>query len=154
MDKGRYPGVKMTQLCCAPTTAAVAEPDRPQTSGICDGGQCCRWRIDGWSLTSCNSVSENRRTVDQARTLLLAAACRESSDAAALWRHAAEDHRTAIACEIGDPPGGADIGDAAGWRKGKTVGGIYLTNSSFGRCVTVCGRTGQLRHHSKALRSD
>jgi hypothetical protein len=60
--------------------------------------------------------AENRRTVDQARTLLLAAAGGEPSDAPALWQHAAEDRGAAIARGIGDPQGGADIGDAGGWK--------------------------------------
>src|SRR5208337_2876164 len=40
---------------------------------------------------------ENRRTFDQARPLLLAPAGRESSDEAAVWRHAEEDRDAAVA---------------------------------------------------------
>ncbi len=43
------------------------------------------------------ATAENRRTVDQARTLLLAAAGGEPSDAAAVCRHAAEDRGAAVA---------------------------------------------------------
>jgi len=70
---------------------------------------------------------ENRRTVDQARTLLLAATCGEPSDAPALWKHAAEDRGAAIARGIGDPQGGADFGDAGGWREGE------LSTESIGK---------------------
>ena len=38
---------------------------------------------------------------------------------AAVWKHAAEDRGAAIARGIGDPQGGADFGDAGGWREGE-----------------------------------
>ena len=43
------------------------------------------------------AVGEDRRTAGQACTLLLAAAGGEPSDAAAVWRHAAEDRDAAVA---------------------------------------------------------
>src|ERR1035437_3866488 len=78
------------------------------------------------------AVGENRRTFDKARTLLLAAAGGEPSDAPALCKHAAQDRGAAIARGIGDPQGGADFGDAGGWREVRTVGGIDWKNGIFG----------------------
>jgi len=48
---------------------------------------------------------EDRRTIDQARPLLLAAARGELSDAPTLWRHAAQDRAVALAKRIS---GGAE----------------------------------------------
>ncbi len=48
------------------------------------------------------AVGEDRRTIDQARTLLLVAAGGEPSDAAAVCQHAAEDRGTAVAGGIAD----------------------------------------------------
>jgi hypothetical protein len=49
------------------------------------------------------AAGENRRALDKARPLLLAAAGGESPDAAAVWRHAAEDSDAADASRIGCP---------------------------------------------------
>ena len=46
---------------------------------------------------------ENRRTPDQARPLLLAAAGGESPHAAAVWKHAAQDRGAAITSRIDEP---------------------------------------------------
>ena len=46
------------------------------------------------------AVSEDRRTVDKARTLLLVAVGGESPDAPVVRRHAAEDHGAAVAAGI------------------------------------------------------
>src|ERR1035437_5659889 len=46
-------------------------------------------------------VGENRRAFNQACALLLAAAGGESSDAAAVWLHAAEDRGAAVGKGIG-----------------------------------------------------
>ncbi len=54
---------------------------------------------------------ENRRAVDKARPLLLAAAGGESSDAAAVWSHGAHDCHAAGAGGIGGREIGADFGD-------------------------------------------
>src|SRR5262249_60961502 len=43
------------------------------------------------------ATGENRRTVDQARAVLLAAPGREPPHAAAVQRHAEENHRAAVA---------------------------------------------------------
>jgi hypothetical protein len=57
---------------------------------------------------------ENRRTFDQARPLLLAAAGEESSDAAVVWRHDAGDRNPAVASEIGGLKSAANFGDEIG----------------------------------------
>ena len=49
------------------------------------------------------ATGQNRRTFDQARQVLLAAAGGESSDAAAVWKHAAKDRGVTIASGIGAP---------------------------------------------------
>jgi len=47
------------------------------------------------------ATGETRRTIDQARTLLLVAPGGEASDAAVVWRHAAQDLDVAVAGGIG-----------------------------------------------------
>ena len=59
------------------------------------------------------ATGENRRTLDQARTLLLAAAGGEPSDPAAVCRHAAEDRSAAVAGGIRRAQSGADFDDDA-----------------------------------------
>ena len=49
------------------------------------------------------AAGENRRTADQARPLLLAAAGGKSPHAAAVWEHAAQDRGAAIASRIDEP---------------------------------------------------
>src|ERR1039457_3700261 len=57
---------------------------------------------------------ETRRAFNQACALLLAAAGGESSDAAAVWLHAAEDRGAAVASGIGGLQSAADFGDEIG----------------------------------------
>jgi hypothetical protein len=74
--------------------------------------------------------SENRRTLGQARPLVLAVG-RGSSDAAALWSQAGQDCGATISSGIGGPQTGADFGDE-GDRGRKSVGGIGRGNGTFG----------------------
>src|ERR1035437_8816582 len=67
------------------------------------------------------TVGENRRAVKQACALLLAAAGGESSDAAAVWLHAAEDRGAAVASEIGGLQSAADFGDEIGRQRDKCI---------------------------------
>ncbi len=60
------------------------------------------------------AAGENRRSVDQARTLLLVAVGGESSDAAAVWRYAAEDCHAAVASGIGSLQSTANCDDEIG----------------------------------------
>jgi hypothetical protein len=60
------------------------------------------------------AAGENRRAVNKARPLLLAAPGGESSDAAAVWRHAAEDCHAAGASRTGYPQSAADFDDDMG----------------------------------------
>ena len=77
------------------------------------------------------AAGENRRAADQTRALLLAAPDRESSDEAALRKHAVQDRGTTITSGIGEPQTGSDFGDEGG-RGGKSVGGIGRRSGSFG----------------------
>ena len=77
------------------------------------------------------AAGENRRTVDQARTLLLAAAGGEPSDAAAVCRHAAEDRGAAVAGGIGGLLSATDFGDEIGRQRDK--------------CPRISSETRQLR---------
>jgi hypothetical protein len=65
-----------------------------------------------------------RRTVDQARTLLLAATCGEPSDAPALWKHAAEDRDAGGTGRIVARAGGFQIGceETGAWRVSLEMG--------------------------------
>ena len=77
-------------------------------------------------MTTNESVApagENRRPPGETRSLLLAAAGRELSDAAAVWSHAVQDRGTTITSGVGEPQTGADFGDEGG-RGRKSVGGI------------------------------
>jgi hypothetical protein len=49
------------------------------------------------------AAGENRRSIGQARTVLLVAPGREPSDAAAVWGHAAKDCGASITSRIGEP---------------------------------------------------
>jgi len=49
----------------------------------------------------------------------LAALGRESSDEAALRKHAIQDRGTTITSGVGEPQTEADFGDEGGWGKGK-----------------------------------
>ena len=77
--------------------------------------------IANWSLTSLQQrlVKTGGRLI-KARPLLLAAAGGEPSDAAAVWRHAAEDRDAAVASGIGGSQSGANFGDEIG-RNGTSV---------------------------------
>jgi hypothetical protein len=59
---------------------------------------------------------ESRRTHDKALPLPLAAPGGESSDAAAVWRHARQDRGAAVASGIGGLAGGAGSGEGWGGR--------------------------------------
>jgi hypothetical protein len=89
------------------------------------------------------ATGENRRTVDQARMLLLAAAGGEPSDAAVIWRHAAEDRGAAVAGGIRLAHRGAIFDDDAGARekcpRDRAEKGIY------GRCLPIRCETGPSR---------
>jgi hypothetical protein len=60
------------------------------------------------------AAGESQRTHDKARPLLLAAPGGESSDAAAVWRHARQDRGAAVASGIDGLGGGAGFGEAVG----------------------------------------
>jgi hypothetical protein len=49
------------------------------------------------------AAGENRRKLDQARPILLAAAGGESPHATAIWKHAAKDSGAPITSRIGEP---------------------------------------------------
>jgi hypothetical protein len=61
-------------------------------------------------------VKTGGRLIKHARHLLVAAGG-ESSDAAAVWRHAAKDYDAAGASGIGGPQSAADFGDEIGGRE-------------------------------------
>jgi hypothetical protein len=73
---------------------------------------------------------EDRRTADQTRSLLLAALGRESSDEAALRKHAVQDRGTTNTSWIGEAQTGADFGDEGGMR-GQGVGIIDWKGGSL-----------------------
>ena len=72
-------------------------------------------RFGNWSLTSLQQrLVKTGGRLDKARPLLLVAAGGEPSDAAAVWRHAAEDCDAAGASRIGGPQSAADFDDEMG----------------------------------------
>src|SRR6516162_6518192 len=66
------------------------------------------------------AVGEDRWPVDKARPLLLLTAGGEPPHTTAVHRHAAENHRAAVAGGIGAPQSAADLGNATG-RNGTSV---------------------------------
>ena len=110
--------VAMTRLSChrfrANEVAAVAECYRLQpwqpvaATGAAQGD---RQLVADQSSAA---ARENRWALDKARPLLLAAPGGESSDTAALWRHAGQDRGATVPRRIGGPQGPTDFGDAGG----------------------------------------
>src|ERR1035437_3777746 len=105
MDQGRQAGGEDDAAKLSPFPlqrgAAVAEPDRLQprefvaAAGVAGAGR----HLVADQLAA--APGEDRRAVDQACPVLLAPAGGESSDAAALRKHAAEDRDAAVASGIG-----------------------------------------------------
>src|SRR5215470_4111831 len=93
-------------------------------------------------------ADENRRTVDQARMLLLVAAGGESPDAPALQQHAAQDHDTARAGGIRCVQSGADFHDDAE-AEGAVSAQPHEKRVISRRCVPAGGETGPSRRRWK-----
>jgi hypothetical protein len=93
-----------------------------------------RSATEDWQLVAdqlAAAAGEDRRTADETCPLLLAAAGREPSDAAALWSHAGQDRSVALARRVGEPTTGSDFSDARGTGR-QSVAGIGRKRVSFG----------------------
>jgi hypothetical protein len=76
--------------------------------------------VENWSLTSLQQRLVKTGGVDKARPLLLVTAGGEPPHTTAVHRHAAENHRAAVAGRIGAPQSAADLGNEPG-RNGTSV---------------------------------
>ncbi len=90
------------------------------------------------------AAGEDRRTANETCPLLLAAAGREPSDAAALWSHAGQDRSVALARRVGEPTTGSDFSDARGTGR-QSVAGIGRKRVSFGLWVSRERQNGTIR---------
>ncbi len=90
----------------------------------------------------------HRRPIDQARPLLLVASGGESSDAAALWQHAAKDRDAAVGSRIGRAQSEADFDDNAEGG-GRSVGRMNWKNGISGCCVGARRETALSRRRWK-----
>jgi hypothetical protein len=103
--------------------AAVAECDRLQPGqpvAATGAAEEDRWLVLDQSTAA---AGENGWAAGETRPVLLAAAGRESSDAATVWKHGAADRGAAGASGVGEGCGGKEIGQRGG-RERKGVGGI------------------------------
>jgi hypothetical protein len=82
--------------------------------------------VDELAVATC----KDRRSIAQARSLLLAAVGREPSDAAGLWSLAGQDRSVALASRVGELTTGSDFSDESG-RGGKSVRGTGRKRVSF-----------------------
>ena len=91
--------------------AAVAVPEclQPREPVAAAGAAVARCHLAAKQLTA--AVGEDQQTVDRARTILLVSAGGESSDAPAIWRHAAEERGAAVAGGTARSQSGAKFDD-------------------------------------------
>ena len=85
------------------------------------------------------AAGEDRRPVGEARPLLLAAAGRESPDAAAVWSHGTADRGAARTRRVGEPTTGSDFSDARDTGR-QSVAGIGRNGSVSGFGVLGRGK--------------
>jgi len=109
MDQGRQTGGEDDAAEWQPIPfqrgAAVVESDRLQPRELVAAIGAAQRNRKLVADQLATAIAENRRPLGQARTILLAAASRESSDKAAVWKHGTAHLGTTAACGINNPPG-------------------------------------------------
>jgi len=95
------------------------------------------------------AVGENRRTAHQTCALLLVAIVGEPSDAAVVWRHAADDHNAAVVSRIGERE--AEQISVTRWGgKGEESENLSETRQ-FRHLASAEGRSGSLRGRERCF---